>query len=83
MKKAIDDVFDQRLRAEADGETSDASAGQQGAEVEAELGENFQRGHEKDDELADAIDNPGHGFDLASAHVGVTVGNAEGAHAAS
>ena len=80
-EEAVDDVLDQRLRAEADSQSGNACAGQYGAEVEADLGENFQRGHEIDDELADAIQDPSHGFDLARAHIGIAVGNAEGAHA--
>src|SRR5260221_354977 len=49
-EEAGDDVLDQRLAAEADGETDDPRPGEERRDVDADLGEDDERDEEKDDD---------------------------------
>src|SRR5262249_1597215 len=58
-KEAIDEVFDQRLRAESDGQTSYSGACQQRAHVNTEQCENLHARNGCDDEESNTIGNGG------------------------
>ena len=45
VEHAADDVLDQRLRAEADGDADDAGAGDQRPDLDAQRGERHQHRH--------------------------------------
>ena len=58
---AGEEVLDQALRAEADGDADDTRAGQDGSDVDAERGERRDDGEGEDDERRDALEQPADG----------------------
>src|SRR5262249_51255515 len=63
-EEAIDYILDQRLSAEADGKTNDASGGDQRLNVDVEGSQDLDEGAEADDKDADAVDDAGEGAKL-------------------
>src|SRR5690606_15417177 len=61
QEQAGDDVLDEGLRAEADGQPGDARAGQQRPHVEPELAQDHDGRHAPDDVLGNGADEVGHG----------------------
>ena len=66
-EEAVDDVVDQGLRAEADGEPGDAGAGQQRRHVDAQHGQDLQQREKYRHEDARAVDDAAEGPQLLRA----------------
>lgn len=69
-EESVDEVLDERLGAEADGKTGNACRCEQGADVEAENGQNRSCEIKNDDDNADAVDDAGQGTKLLGAESG-------------
>src|SRR5437899_734296 len=69
-KEAVDEIPDQGLRAETNGQSRNPGAGQHGSQVEAQQGKDLQGGHEQDDKCPYAVDDCGQGLKLLGAKAG-------------
>src|SRR5262249_45829712 len=60
-EKAADDILHEILRAETDGETDDAGAGENGADINADLFEGHHAGDGNDEKNEEVTDESGKG----------------------
>src|SRR5579863_7204014 len=68
-EEAVDEVFQQALCAEGDGDAGESGGGERGSDVKIQHLEAHQDGDDGDDRGAYAIEQAGHGASLLLAHL--------------